>query len=379
MTLTSLTPAGLVLARFTELFAQFGAAGKALWGQSLDTGQTEYIGHMYNQCSLLLAELNDVFAEVADVQSAINVTGDRQDHLFALVGVYRGSGSNSKVTETYTVDRATTIPAGHRMKTLTGLTFRVLENHVAAGAGTYDVEMECTVEGPFDAAIGEVNIPVSSFSGFVSATNAAAATPGAYRQTDGQFRAAHTAAVETSGERDTASIELAVRAVDGVSDARCVDDKDAHTITVSVIGGDPADIATAIDQNITGGIPTLGDQSVEVYSETSGQNETINYYEGANKQLYLSAVLTKNSALFPADGNAQLKALLTAYALENYRLGSTVDYRLLQVPFSQVAGVVINELYIGWSASPTGEANLTTTILERPFLQEANIEISYTS
>jgi uncharacterized phage protein gp47/JayE len=211
--------------------------------------------------------------------------------------------------------------------------------------------------------------------GLTSVTNAVAAIPGRLRETDPQYKERHTAAVATSGEDDIAGIYSAVSEVSGVSDCRVIEA--VGSITVSVIGGSDADVAAAINNNRTGGIPSLGDQSVDVYSAITGETTTERFYRAVDREFFVALTLAKNKALFPDDGELQIKNALVAMALATYRINGTVDYRALQAPVYSVAGVTISDLRIGWTAAPTGITNLTTTIQQRAALPIENISISF--
>lgn len=373
---TELTELGLTISRFTDLVSEMETASKGLWGESINTNDTELLGHIIRQASLAVAELNETLQDVLDVLSSQNATGNRLDHLFSMLNLERQSAAYSTVTLTYTVTAATTVPAGHRVRTAAGVIFQTLAEHVFSGAGSADIAAQCTEYGAYDAAIGEVTIPVTSVYALSTVTNAAEAIPGRLRETDPQYRTRHTAAVSTSGEDDVASIEEAVSSVSGVSDVRVEEDTTAHTITVSVIGGSDEDIAEAINDNRTAGIPTIGDESVTITSETTGQETEINFYRAVDRDFYISLTLSKNAALFPADGETQIKNALVELAT-TYRIKQTVDYFALLAPIYSVQGVTVSNMYIGWTATPTGTANLTTTITQRPALPIANIAITF--
>lgn len=375
---TELTPLGLQISRYADLVSQYNDASKAIWGESVDTSQLSPLGHLHRQIALSLAEINETLQDVVDVTSAANASGAHLDHLFSLIDLQRQSAARSIVTLTYTVSVDTTIPAGHRVRTAAGVVFQTLSDLVFAGAGSDDVSAECTEDGPFDAAIGEVSTPVTTLYGLTSVTNAAAAIPGRLRETDPQFRTRHTSAVATSGEDDIASIYEAVSSVDGVSSVYVAENTDVHAITVSVIGGSDDDVAAAINNNRTAGISTVGAESVNVFSSVTGQTVPINFYRADDEDFYVDLTLTKNDALFPVDGEAQIKAALVALIAE-YVIGQTVDYYALLAPVYTVQGVTVSDLRIGWSPSPTGTSNLTTTIIQRPTLPTGNISISFTS
>jgi uncharacterized phage protein gp47/JayE len=278
----------------------------------------------------------------------------------------------------YTVSAATTIPAGHRVKTAAGVVFQTTADLVFVAAGSAEVAAQCTVDGAFDADIDEVSIPQNTLYGLVSVTNDDAAIPGRLRETSSQFRRRHTDAVATSGDNDVASIYEAVAAVPGVDSAYVEEDTAAHTIAVSVIGGADADIGAAINANRTGGIPTVGTEAVNVYSETTHQTTEEKFSRAADVPFYVALTLTKNPALFPADGETRIRDGLIALAA-GYRIKDSVGYYGLGSPINQVPGIAINSMYIGLAPAPTGTVDLPMTGLQRATLEAAAITIGYTS
>jgi uncharacterized phage protein gp47/JayE len=372
---TALTELGLTIDRFTDLVTQMETASKGIWGESVDTSDTELLGHLIRQAAIVGAELNETLQDVCDVLSSYNATGTRLEHLFSLLDLARQSAAYSTVALTYTVAAATTIPAGHRVRTAAGVTFQTLADLVFVGAGSASTSAQCTEYGPYDAAIDEVCIPVTTVYGLTSVTNAAAAIPGRLRETDPQYKERHTAAVATSGEDDLAGIYSAVMDVDGVSDCRATEA--VGSITVSVIGGADADIAEAINDNRTAGIQTIGDQTVDVYSATTGETTEINFYRAVDLEFFIVLTLSKNKALFPDDGELQIKNALVAFGIATYKINGIVDYRALQAPVYTIPGVTISDMRIGWTAAPTGIINLTTTIQQRAALPIENISITF--
>lgn len=374
---TELTSNGLTISRYIDLVQEMIAAAEGLWGESIDTSQEQLLGHFMRELALSLAEINEALEAAVDVMSAANVSGDRLDHLFALIGLARQAAAYSTVTLTYTVSKATTVPAGHKVKTAANVQFQTTEALVFTGAGSDDVTATCTQYGAYDAAIGEVSIPVTTVDGVTSVTNAAAAIPGRLRATDAQYRAAHALAVATSGENDLASIYEALLAVTGVSSVYTEEDDEAHTVTTAVIGGADDDVAEAINNNLTAGIGTVGSTEVDVYSATTKQTKTIRFSRAANANFYVDITIQRDTALYPDDGDDQIRAALVT-ATETLRINDTVSYYSLFAPVYTVPGVTVAALYLGWAPSPSGTSDLTTTILQRPNLDSANIGISYT-
>lgn len=368
---------GLTVDRYRDILDSMIALAEAWKGESLSTDEKELLGHIFRQEALIVAEANEVIQSVYDAISVGNSTGAQLDNLLELVNLFRQSASPSTVTLTCTASKATTIPAGSLVKTDAGLTFATDSNLVFAGAGSDDVAATCTVNGPNNAAIGEVDTIVTSVNGWTAVTNAAAVIPGRDREIDAELKARHAAAVATSGERDAASIDEAVGAVTGVSGVKVIEDYTSATpIYVYVIGGADADVAAAIDSQRTIGIGTGGTTAVDVYSTVTRETETIRFTRASDRDIYISMTLTINSALFPADGDAQIKANLETL-FEGQLIGDDVIYLELPGPILQVPGCVINTLTVGTSPSPAGTSDVAIDPDERATIDAADISITH--
>lgn len=367
---------GLTMDAYADILTTFIELAIDWKGESISTDEQELLGHLIRNNALVLGEINEIVQEVHDQTSVANSTGTRLDNLMALVGIERQSNAKSTATLTITVTKATTIPAGSLARTATKVYFATDSDLVFVGAGSNTVAATCTEDGDNNAAIGEISIIATTVNGWSAVTNTAAAIPGRYRETSADLKERHTIAVATSGDRDAASIFEAVTAVTGVSRARVEEDYTSVTpVSVYVIGGADADIAEAIDGQLTIGIGTAGTTAVVVYDETIAQAKTINFTRATNETHYISMTLTKNVSLYPADGDIQIRGFLTAL-YDGLGIGENVQYLSLPGAILQVPGVTINALYLGTAPSPTGEVDIIVASDKRATLVDANILIS---
>jgi uncharacterized phage protein gp47/JayE len=204
--------------RFDDILANSIAAAKASWDESIDTtindAQDAFLGHLLRNVALDLSDINEIIQNIYDSGSITNATGARLDHLLSLIGLERAGDAASTVTLTLTASKVTTVPAGSQYKTVAGVIFATDTALTFSAAGSSTVPATCTIFGPNNAAIGEVNTIVTAVDGITAVTNAAAAVPGRYRATDTEQKQNHTVAVATSGEGDDASIYEALVADD---------------------------------------------------------------------------------------------------------------------------------------------------------------------
>lgn len=368
---------GLTVDRYQTILDNMIALVEAWKGESLSTDEQELLGHILRQEALLYAEANEIIQEVYDAISVSNATGAQLDNLLELVNLFRQDAAASTATLTCTVTKATTIPAGSLARTDGNVYFATDSALVFVGAGSNTVAATCTVDGPNNAAAGEISNIATAVNGWSAVTNVAAAVPGRDREIDANFKNRHAAAVATSGERDAASIDEAVGAVDGVSSVKVVEDYTSSTpVYVYVIGGADADIAAAIDSQRTIGIGTGGTTAVDVYSTVTKETETIRFTRASDVDVYIDMVLTINSALFPADGDTQIRDNIEDL-FDVYEIGDDVIYLELPGAILDVAGVTINSLYLGLTASPTGTSDLAIANDERAVIDSADIGITH--
>ena len=364
---------GIRMDRYTDVLADMIALAEDWKGESISTDEKELLGHMLRQVSYQVDDNNEKIQEIYDAMSITNNSGIPLDNILELIDMARQSAMKSTATVTCTVSKATQIPAGSMVKTDANVYFETDEDLVFTGAGSDDVGVTCTENGPYNAAIGEIDNIVSSINGWTTVTNADAATPGRLRETDAELKIRHASAVSTSGDRDSSSIYEAVGNVDGVS-AVYVDDS-SYPVAIYVIGGTDADVAAAIDGQLTIGIETTGTTSVDVYSTTTKQYKEINFTRATDLDIYIDLEIT-TTPLFPADGDDQIKDAIDDL-FDGNNIGDDVIYLQLPAAVYEVAGCIISTLYSGTSPSPSGTSNISVGLTNRAVIDSANITITH--
>ena len=367
---------GLMMDRYADILSDLIDLAKAQWGESVNTEDDELLGHLLRNVAYLAGLCNEALQDIYDGHSVLNAVGSKLDHLLALIFPDgRQSAAYSTVTITCTVTDATTIPQGSLVKTDANVYFATDEDLVFSGSGSDDVDATCTVVGANNAAIGEVDTIVSTTYAWTTVTNAAAAVPGRLQETDAEYRVRHTLAVSTTGLNDLASLYEAVGAVTGVSDVLAEDDDVDNEVHIVVIGGADADVAEAIEQNITAGIGTTGSESEVVNNPVTGNSKTIYFDRASEVDCYVRIDVTTDLN-FPADGEQQLKDAVVALFAE-YTIGDDVIYSSLYQPIWGIAGIVtVDLLYLDTSSPPTGTSDLTISTTQKAVIDEDDITIN---
>jgi hypothetical protein len=364
---------GISMDRYVDILADLVALAKANWGESVSTDEEELLGHLFAQISYRIDTVNEKVQEIYDALGISNNSGVPLGNVLELIGMAFQSETPSTATVTCTVTKATTILAGSIVKTATNVYFTTDEALVFVGAGSDDVAVTCTVNGPNAAAIGEINTIVSSAPGWTTVTNAAAAVPGRLQESDAEIKVRHTAAVATSGERDSASITEAVGNVSGVS-AVLVDD-DSYPVAIYVIGGTDALVAAAIDGQLTVGIETAGTTSVDVYSSTTKQDKTISFTRAVDLDIYIDLEIEVTST-FPSDGDTQIKTAIEAL-FDGIGIDDDVIYLKIPGAAFSVPGMNVSAAYVGTAPSPSGTSDISVSKTQRAVIDTANITITH--
>ena len=359
--------------RYVDILAAMITLAEDWKGESISTDEKELLGHLLRQVAYQSDIANEKIQSIYDALSISNNSGVPLDNILELIDMERQSAVKSTATITCTVSKATTIPAGSTVKTETNIYFVTDEELVFTGAGSDDVDCTCTEFGSNNAGIGEINTIVSSEPGWTSVTNAAAALPGRLRETEAEIKLRHTIAVASAGERDSASIAESVGNVDGVS-AVLIDDS-SYPVAIYVIGGDDDDVATAIDEQLTVGIETTGTTEVDVYNEITKQDKTISFTRAVDLGIYIDLII-QTTAIFPADGDIQIKEKI-ADLFDGMNISDDVIYFELPGAIYEVAGAIIQSLYVGTDPSPTGTSDISVSDAQRAVIDAANITISH--
>lgn len=364
---------GLMMDRYTDILDSLIAMAEAWKGESVSTDEKELLGHLLRQVAYPVDDANEKVQAVYDAMGITNSTGVQLDNILELINMNRQSAAKSTATITCTVDRAATIPAGSLVRTAANVYFATDEDLVLVAAGSDDVGCTCTEYGPNNAGIGEINVIVSSAKGWTTVINAEAAIPGRFRENDAELKARHAISVATSGDRDSASIMEAVGGVYGVS-AVLVDDN-SYPVATYVIGGSDEDVAAAIDEQLVIGIETAGTTSVDVYNVTTAQEREINFTRATDLDIYIDIEI-QVTALFPADGDEQIKAAINAL-FDGNNIADDVIYLRIPGAVYTVPGCIITTLTIGTSPAPAGTSDISVGFTQRAVIDTANVTISH--
>lgn len=297
-----------------------------------------------------------------DAFSPYAARGNLLSRLAPLMAKRRRESVRSTVTLTVTADiNGATIVAGSIVKQTVGSArFQTLVDVIVAPSSSASVAAQSVDEGSIEANAGSLDSIVTPVFGWVSVTNADAASIGRARESDGQlrFRMLKTSAAQVGTPE---GIDTALSEVQGVDYSRVLENKEdvvngigmpPHSVFPIVDGGADLDIANALLRTVAAGIDYTDDTdvpaaywtSVVVQNPASGQNVTVWFARPTNTNAAVVVTIETDSE-FPSDGVARIKAAIIAFT-NTVQVGSTLFASRLYTPVNTVPGIDINSLTI---------------------------------
>ena len=173
---------------------------------------------------------------------------------------------------------------------------------------TITAQFTCLKEGAISASAGTLTKIVTTVTGWDTVTNATA-TVGSLEESQSAFEQRRKDSVSLNARSTVNAVYANVAQCDGVIAVYAVDNKkniaetiDSYTLTphsifVSVIGGENADIAKAIYDNLSAGCDYNGNTSVDITNEYSGAVETVKFYRPDVFNIYVKVQIQNSASL----------------------------------------------------------------------------------
>ena len=270
----------------------------------------------------------------------------------------------------YCITAGTSAGAGGPTTTAADITDNTCHwRYVGEGAAYASVAFQADETGTISApawTLTEIETPVS---GWENAANPLDAVIGRNIETDAELRARREARLVSTGYRamdairdsildeENATGATACKVFENDSDVTDGDGLPPHSFQAVVLDGDDDLIAQVIWDHKPAGIEPYGTQSGTAL-DSEGASHTMYFDRPVEKTIYITYDVTTD-ADFPADGADQIEAAAVAKG-DLLSIGDDVVYTAFFSPAYTVAGVVdVTALKMGFSASPSGVANLT--------------------
>jgi uncharacterized phage protein gp47/JayE len=339
-------PAGLVVNDYQSILADNLQAALNIVGQNQYLAQDTWLYQLLSVLSLKQADQNAALQLCYNQSSPQTAVGAGLDRVIKMNGLARDVYTYSTCQLTCVGTAGFNIINGFAQDQNGNLW--ALPSPLTIVGGSVTVVAECTTPGAVTAEPGTIVIIATPQSGWATVTNASAATPGAPVEPDSSVRARQAISVALPGLTPIASTIAAVLTVNGVirtapgyptsggpgssiENPTGADDSwgnPAHSISLVVQGGAPADVALAIYLKKTIGCYTNGTTSVTVTDPNTGYEETISYYQPTSLPIYALVTLVGYGVTPTSAAAAAVQAALVAY-LNALEIGETVSLSAL--------------------------------------------------
>ncbi len=294
---------------------------------------------------------------------------------YAVVGTRRTNGGEIYEVITGGVAGGSVGPTGQGSDITDGT---VHWRWVGTGAAAADGIFDAVATGPKQALTGALSQIETPVSGWTSVKNITDAFLGTDLETDAALRLRREQSLRAIGSAALDAIRSDVLAVSGVTACTVFENTSSVTdgngvpakaIEVLVSGGTDQAIRNAIWASRAAGIETHGTTSGSI-TDSEGTTHTIEFSRPSDQLVYLDVSFKIDTAIFPANGDAQVTAILAA---RTFAAGeSVVSWQLKKL--ITVSGVIdVTLLKVGLSAWPTIETTLVITSRQLAKLDSARI------
>lgn len=350
-------------------------------GPGLRTTSSGAINDLINVIVEQLGQLHEATLDVYQAFNAQSAEGASLDNLSELVFVSRLPATRSTGTATLTGTPGVIVPGGTRIRIPNGPEFRLISDAEIGGGGTVDTLIESVDTGPIEAGAGTITEIVDAVAGWASVTNAEAVTPGSDQQTDEELRRTRAQSEQTGRAGTDNSIRTALeRGVTNILSVLVISNRtnavDANGIadhsTRAVLYPDTVDtdeVAEILWRQWPAGIGFDGAESV-IITDDQGFPQEVRWSWATEIDIYLEIDVLTTAAIFPADGEDQVRAAVDTYALE---LGTGDDVLPLEIQclVAQISGVRSVVVRVGVAPSPVSTAPYPIEITEIASLDSA--------
>lgn len=189
------------------------------------------------------------------------------------------------------------------------------------GTAAVDVDAESEDEGPIIGTAKDISHIVNTQLGWSGVTNVLDAQPGRLVAVDSELRQLRESELAAAGSSPLDALLANLEQVEGVTSVTLfpnntdfidVDGVPPHSIEALIKGGDDQDIFDEILRSIAAGIGTFGNTS-GTSADSQGVSHAINFSRPSTLSVYANVTLSYDAAVYPADGDTQVKNALVDY------------------------------------------------------------------
>lgn len=387
MSLFTVTDQGVITVDTEDIRSEFEQAYKQALGADLNLDISTPVGQLVvNDTTALTTSMAECVA-MANETSVYTATGEALDVAASRAGYYRKQAAKTTVVATITGNDGVTIPAGSIVSDGTN-EYASLDRVTIPVSGVTNVEFQCTTAGAIKCPAGTLTTIVTEISGWATVTNANDGIIGLETESDNVFRDRITANYLNKRARSIlgAIVDNIAALPDVIS---CVGHENptgdevtydgitfpAHSICISVVGGNGEDIATIMGQQKTLGAATVGNTSVAYTDESVNYQYVYQIYRPSELPIYVEVEYTPNTYTGASTEN-DVKGLIMDYVANNpFKISQTVTGNTISNALATYNKIDVLAIKVSTDGA-TWADYVATNMTQIPVLTEANITVT---
>lgn len=395
---------GFNLKNYGELVDDMSAKASELFGENVNTGSDSAIGIFIRVVAWFLALVYELIQRVYLNGFVDSATGQSLDRLGTNYGVSRNPPAVAQVEIMVTGQSGYEVEEGTEFETADGIIFSVVEpfeltepvmtadekgadvqatddgdNLLFSGSGLAVSEDE---DDDTNVASHSITVQTEPVEEIASVDNEESALGGAELEDDTNYRARILASLIATPGPPVKGMETAITNVVGVKQVHIVENNTMETdnygnppksIHIYVLGGNAADIGSAILDSIAAGIQTTGDQTVAV-NDLAGDAHKFSFSYAEAVPIYARIKLSTNED-FSTDSLAEIQQDVVDY-INGLTMGDTIVASYLYKSIYATDGVVKATAIIGTDLSKLSDDDILLTTFQAPTITASNVEVT---
>lgn len=395
---SGLTTDGYFAKTTQEFLDDINDSQKAAINPGLNLSSATPLGQINGIVAAKLGDLSDMMRAVYSAFYPSSASGRSLDSVCSITGTLRHSATKSQLSAvTVNLNAGFSAAAGEMVAAVDGDPTRrfvstELAENTGGSAADFSINFEAETAGAVECLAGQLTVIAQPLSGWNSVTNPTDAVVGDEIDTDAQLRIRREQ--ELAGGSTTAdgirtdilqNEDLGVtfcRVLSNDGDTTDVNGLPPHSVEVIARGPDSPTsddnqaLADQIWASKGGGIRAYGTAS-EIVVDSQENAYSVGYTRPTLKNTYIEIDVVIDTNLYPEDGDDQIKEALADFGDDNYQPGDDVIAERLKAVAFTVAGVTdVSALRLGFSASPSGTANLSIAIREIAALDTSRVLVT---
>ncbi|MGF6444403.1 baseplate J/gp47 family protein [Paraburkholderia youngii] len=369
----------------------------ASFGGGVNPGLTTPQGQLAQSTTAIVGSKNDDMLEVANQVDPDQASGRWQDAIGRIYFLNRIAATGTVVTGRCYGLVGSPIPVGSVARDINGYLYSSQSEATISASGFVDVQFQCQTTGPIACPIGALSRIFTAAQGWDRVTNLTAGYPGQNVESRAEFEARRRLSVAANSVNMVQSVYAKVLSVPNVLDACVLDNPRgkvvifgatnypllAHSLFVSVVGGDPSAIAHAIWNKKAPGCDYNGDTSYIVFDTSYEQPQPqyeISWVTAAPVQCYFEVQIQANEKLPSNVGELIQQAIVGAFngadGRARARIGSTTFAGRYYAGVSETdENVNIFSIALGFDPMNVSQTSLSFGIDQYPTLDPSNIAV----